>query len=107
MNRFKNIEVEVVEAKQIELYVEGLREYKDALLIIVNNVRTDRRLYAIGNDAGNSVYITCREDVVEDVVEWLEGFGEIKGINDVLVYIAEEDYEYDFEKYSDRIIILQ
>ena len=101
----KSIKVSVEAAKEVVVEITGgLEVYKEAFLIIHNNARDERRLYCVENDSGNNIYVTCPPKYEHDVVDWLEGFGKIKRVQDVVVYVADEP-DYDLDKYADCKIV--
>lgn len=94
------------EAKQVVVNVKGLENYKDALLAIINTVRVNPELYQVTNDSGNSIYVTCETESVEETKQFLEQFGEITEVNNVVVYKVEEPYYSIGANYDDSIVIL-
>lgn len=95
-----------LEGYAITVEVEGnIEEYAKNFLHIYNNVRESEELLSIKNHYGsNDVTVYCELDVKDNLVKYLKMFGKIKECEKVLMYQMEEP-NYDFEKYSDAIVI--
>lgn len=91
-------------AREIVLEVKGLEAYMDAFLIIHNNARDERAIYCVENDSGNNIYVTVRPQDEQAARDWLEGFGTIKRVQDVLVLVADTP-DFDYDKYDDCKIV--
>jgi len=95
-----------LEGYAVTVEVEGnLEEYATNFLHIFNNVRESKELLKVENHYGsNDVTVYCELDVKNDLEKYLKMFGKIKDCEKVLMYRMDE-LDYDFEKYSDAIII--
>jgi len=91
-------------AKEVAVRVEGIDKYKEALLCIFNNVRDRESLWAVTNDSGNTIYVTCDPEEVDAVTEWVSQWGEIEDVADAVVFRAEEP-PYNYNKYEDAHIV--
>lgn len=84
----------------------GIDEYAKSFLHIFNNVREFKKLIKVENYYGsNDVTVYCELDVLENCIDYLKNFGEIKGYEKVLAYQLIDTDDYDFDKYSDAIVV--
>ena len=106
----KQVKVNVYELEgyAVTVEVEGdLKEYAENFLHIFNNVRESKELLKVKNYYGsNDVTVYCELEVKDDLIKYLKAFGEIKSCEKVLMYQMEEP-DYDFEKYSDAIVVAE
>ena len=93
----------------VKLYANDLEEYAKAFLAIFNNVRESKDLIEVTNSSySHKVWITCKENVKNQAVSWLEQFGEIDEIDKVLLVGLEEvDVDYDFDEYEDLMYYIE
>lgn len=104
----KELKVNVFETEgyAVTVEVEGdLKEYAENFLHIFNNVRASSELIKVKNYYGsNDVTVYCELESKDSLIKYLKAFGEIKSCEKVLLLQMEEP-DYDFEKYSDAVII--
>lgn len=94
-------------AKEITVDLDGDTEkYAQSFLAIFNNVKEFPELIRVTNGYDNQVYVVCAPDAEEEAREWLSHFGEIKMVDDILLFRVEEP-EYDYDKYGDAAIIFE
>lgn len=79
------------------------QEYALNLLKIINNVRDSSELFTCYNDPSNNVYVICKEESTQAVVDWLGWFGEVHeperltGLQPILLDHLMTDKEYDLD----------
>lgn len=104
----RELKVNVVETVgyAVTVDVDGdIAEYANSFLHIFNNVRENKELFKVKNYYGsNDVTVYCELDSKDALVKYLKAFGKIKECEKVLMYQMAEP-EYDFDKYSDAIVI--
>lgn len=95
------------EAYAVTVDVKGnLEEYAKSFLHIFNNVREFNKLIKVENHrSNNDVTVYCELDALENLMDYLKNFGEIKGYEKVLAYQLVDTDDYDFDKYSDAIVV--
>lgn len=80
-----------------------VQEYALNLLKIINNVRDNSEMLTCYNDSGNNVYVICKEDATDAVVDWLGWFGDVHeperltGLQPVLLdhLLTEKEWDED------------
>lgn len=99
----------IEEAYTVKVTVKGLEAYKDAFLIISNNVRSWPQLLKVEQNDGNDIYVTCKPSAVKDTQEWLEQFGDVYEPRKVLIAVVSEDdlcnYDWSLDDYDDVKIV--
>ena len=102
------VRAEQFEGYEVTVKVEGNTEdYAMALLHIFNNVRESNRLLAIKNYSyNNNITVYCSSESKDDLIEYLENFGEVKRCEKALCYRVDECYlpERDYEEYHSEIV---
>ena len=96
--------LKVQKAKAYRIQVKlpsALNEYAKNFLAIYNNTRVDNRLLKMYNNSGNSVFVVVREKDRDDAVDWLECFGEIIDVTEIMtitplvpITCTDEDFDY-------------
>lgn len=100
------IQTEQHEGYKITVNLEGqpIEEYAKNFLAIFNNVRTNSNaLVKVENYYDNRISVWCYSDFKAETTEFLEQFGSITYVEKVLLITA--DYEWDYEKYDEALII--
>lgn len=104
----RELKMNVVEFEGYAVTVDVKGDYEKyamGFLHIVNNVRENKDLLKkVVNHHNNDVTVYCGLETKDALIEYLEGFGEIKSCEKVLMYQLEEP-DYDIDKYDDAIII--
>lgn len=88
----------------VDLEGQTISEYAKNFLAIFNNVREyPNAMVKVENYYDNRITVWCYNDYKANTIEFLEQFGKITYVEKVL--IIEADYEFDYEKYDDSLII--
>lgn len=88
----------------VNLEGQPISEYAKNFLAIFNNVREyPNAMVKVENYYDNRISVWCYDDYKAETTEFLEQFGKITDTEKVL--LIEADYEYDFEKYDDALIV--
>lgn len=87
-------------AVEFRLTIEDLEEYKNAWLIINNNVRCYHDIfYKVWNNDQSDIYVLCNHEDSKEVEEFLSQFGEITYTQDKYVAFVDVECDYsDFDK---------
>lgn len=83
----------------------GLDAYAKSFLHIFNNVRESRELFLVENNYNNDVTVYCDVGSKEALIEYLENFGKIKRIENVLMYQLQDTVNYDYDKHDNAIVV--
>lgn len=83
----------------------GLDTYAKSFLHIFNNVRESRELFLVENNYNNDVTVYCDTESKEALIEYLENFGTIKRIENVLMYQLQDTVNYDYDKHDNAIVV--
>ena len=87
---------------------DNLEQYAKDFLHIFNNVREASELLAIRNyDGSNCVTVYCEPDSKDDLIAYLENFGEIKRCEEAIMLQVDECTlpDYDFVKYHSQVVV--
>ena len=99
----------IEEAYTVTVTVKGLEAYKDAFLIISNNVRNWPQLLKVEQNNGDEIFVTCVDSWATQTEEWLRQFGEVQPPRKVLVAAIYEDdiLDYDWSDEYDDVKIIE
>jgi len=84
----------------------GIYDYANTLLVLFNWTRTNYRLLKLSNNSEFDIYIDCLKEHEAEVVEWLKQFGEIIGVESILI-VTIYNIDYDYYKYADITVIVE
>ena len=83
----------------------GVEEYAKKFLAIFNNVRESRELLSVENSYDNDVTVYCEPESKDELVKWLEQFGEVKSVEKMLMYQIDDLPDYDLDKYWGQVVV--
>lgn len=89
------------ETTKITVAIKGnVQEYALSFLHIWNNAREHENVFLkVENNSSNLVYVSCKTKYKDSVREYLEDFGTIRSVDDVVSFFVE--LETDFEDFAE------
>lgn len=92
-------------AVTVEIICSSLEDYAKSFLHVVNNVRENNDiLKKVKNHHNNDVTVYCVPEIKDELIRYLENFGEFKSCEKVLMYQLEES-NYNINKYDDAVVV--
>lgn len=99
----RNQVLKAVKGKAYRIEVElphNIQQYALNFLQIYNNARVDNRILKLYNTSKNNIYVVVKESAKNDAVDWLEGYGEIKAVEEVktitpMIPFYNDDSDFD------------
>lgn len=98
--------LKIVKGKAYRIEVElphNINQYALNFLQIYNNARVDKRILKLYNTSMNNIYVVVKESAKDDAIDWLEGYGEIKEVEEVKTItpiIPDTCEDRDFDEYA-------